>query len=153
MLVLSLLACAKQTPVEPSTPETKAQAREAQDAPERAHARKAGAPVELDARLDAERAVITASFTGAGTDVELSAWGASGLTVPGENLRWTGKVDEGETITVELEHEGGGDLAVRVVGTFAGERMDEVRSWTVGRREKTPVPVQNGSKGWDATRR
>lgn len=145
MVWMVLLACAKQAPVEPSRSD---------DAPlERAHAHKAGAPVTLDANVGADASQVEVTFAGASSDVQILAWGASGLQVQGERLRWEGPAKEGETVQLDLGHAGAGDLAVRVVGTFGGERLDEVRSWTVGDRKPTQVPVQHGAKGWDATRR
>lgn len=145
MLVLSLLACAKQAPAEPSKAPEPTQ--------ERAHERKAGAPVELVASIASQGSSITATFTGEGTAVEVQAWGARGLEVAGDKVRWSGDVTAGQQVTIQLDHSSDGALAVRVAGTFAGEHVDEVRSWTIGSPEKTPVPVQGGSKGWDATRR
>ena len=145
LLLLSslLVACQKAPPaaeIEPAHP---------------AHAptSKAGAPVEMTADVQPEEAVITAVFEREGADVQLTAWGASGLQLEGEALRWSGDVRSGQEVTVTVRHSGAGDLAVRVAGTFAGESVDAVQSFTVGDRPATPVPTDGKTKGWDATQR
>lgn len=114
---------------------------------------KTGAPVELAVRTAGDRSVVTATFARAGVDVELQVWGATGLEVNGDPLRWSGDVRAGQAIVVEVTHAGGGDLAVRAVGTFLDQRIDAVRSWTLGTRAPTVVPRSGDAKGWDATRR
>ncbi len=144
LLSVLLVACQKSPPVsEVDKPATEAH----EPTP------KAGAPVELSADVQPEEAVVTAVFSGEGVDVQLTAWGATGLSVDGEQLRWSGDVRDGQEVTVPVPYEGTGDLAVRVTGTFGGESIDEVRSFTVGERSPTPVPTDGKTKGWDATRR
>ena len=133
LLLLGLFACQK-APV----------ATEVDNAPRAPHTHptKAGAPVVLDATVQSGEAVVTAQFSGAGANVRVLVWGASGLSVPGEPERWSGTVRSGETVTVRVPYDAstGGDLAVRVAGAFGSETLDEVRSFTVGARVPTPVP-------------
>jgi hypothetical protein len=141
LLSVLLVACQKAPPAQSESPHV------------HEPTSKAGAPVVLSADIGPDEAVITAVFEGPGTGVQLTAWGATGLQLEGERLRWSGSVREGQEVTVTVRHSGAGDLAVRVDGTFADESIDAVRSFTVGDRALTPVPTNGKTKGWDATRR
>lgn len=155
MLALSVLLAvgcgSKQGPSEPSISEAAEAERDAGPSPKE---HKTGAPVTVDAEVGLDATTVDIRFDRAATEVRIHAWGASGLQVDGERERWSGRVDAGQRVTLDLTHAGAGDLAVRIDGSFDGETIDEVRSWTVGRRAPTAVPRNHpGSKGWDATRR
>ena len=108
---------------------------------------KTGAPVAIEVRTTGSHSVITATPSMAAAAFELHVWGASGLELAGDSLRWAGDVRAGQVIEVEVTHAGAGDLAVRAEGTFLGERIDEVRSFTVGVHAPTVVPTEHGAKG------
>ncbi|MCA9571301.1 MAG: hypothetical protein KC656_25855, partial [Myxococcales bacterium] len=114
---------------------------------------KSGAPATVLGVPGPGSTSLDVRFDGAGEDVEVRVWCASGLETPG----WTGRlpaVYAGVAITLDVPHTGSGDLAVSVRGTFGGETVDVVQSVTVGHRPLTPVPRLAGrAKGWTATRR
>lgn len=119
---------------------------------------KQGVAMRVERVATATGSDLEITFLGDGEAVLLEAWGASGLLVEGERARIEhGTVHTGEVLRFSVPHTGDGDLALRIAGRWNGEEGEDVRSFTVGKREATEVPVRTVDgekvKGWTATPR
>lgn len=97
---------------------------------------KFGAPVEVGAKLHPNKATVTVRFLSAGSDVRVDLSGVDGLQVSGDASPVRGaQVQGASTQTFDVDFTPGAGrshLVVTVSGTFDGNPLSKVASFSVG---------------------
>jgi hypothetical protein len=111
--------------------------------PDEAVHAKPGAPAEVTAKIEGNRAQVTVSFSQPGTDVFVSVTGLDGLAIKGEVTPLSGAtIKDREVKVFDVDFTpaatGRSNLLVSVKGNFRGGASASVATFAVG----APTPAQ-----------